>query len=286
MLCFDSVSVELYDPLSALHHRALHDITFSLDAGEGVAVLGPNGAGKSTLLLAAAGVLPLCGGEITIEGRRIRGTSRTRRQVRELLGVALQFPERGFFATTVAEEVAFTCRRLGFPAKQSQEAVVEALERVGLPSGFLERSPYGLSGGEKRLVALAAAIAHRPKYLLLDEPEVGLDRRGCQRVSHIVRQFTREGGAALVVTHDLESSFSWTDRLLIINGGRVSTDLAIDELTLSERWDAIEAWLWDRGALGRACSRARRQGIAMPSPYVEPERWLESVRGRLEHRRH
>ncbi len=281
MLRFEAVDVELYDALSALHHRALAEVTLSVDEGEGVALLGPNGAGKSTMLLAAAGVLPVRRGEIRIAGQRLTGTSRARRRVQRLMGVALQFPERGFFATTVAAEVAFTCRRVGLDEAQRQEAVAEAIERVGLPPNVQTRSPHELSGGEKRLVALAAAVAHRPKLLLLDEPEAGLDLRGGRRVSRLIRRFTREGGGALVVTHDLESALAWADRLVILDGGRVVSDVRVDELTSGDRWDVVGAWLWDRGALGRACAQAGGRGSEFPSPYVEPEACIQRVRSHV-----
>ena len=282
------MSVELDDRLAGVRTRALDGVSFSLHQGECVAVLGSNGAGKSTLLLAAAGALPAVGGRITLDGEPYDGSLRSQRRIRRLVGVALQFPERGFFGRSVREEVTFVAARAGGPDRRDgargrqdgrrlEEAAVEALARVGMPPSYLERSPYELSGGEKRLVALAAAVAHQPRYLLLDEPEVGLDHRALGRVQDLLRRFAREGGGALVVTHDVETALAWADRFLLLEQGRVAGELAAGDLARPEAWALLERWLWDRGRLGRAHAAARRAGADVPSPYVEPQRCLEWV---------
>src|SRR5690606_19123867 len=163
--------------------------------------------------------------------------------------------------------------------------VREALGRVGLSPAIADRSPYTLSGGEERLGALAAAIAHRPRDLLRDEPVAGLDRRGTQAAPAPLLAHREEGGAALVVTHDLEGALAWATRFLLLEDGRIAADLTAPQLGEAEVWEWLGPWLWDRGTLGRAHARLRAAGFDAPSPYVEPARCVEWLNSRLSSKR-
>lgn len=272
----------LADRLWGRSKEALADVSFSVAPGECVAVLGANGAGKSTLLLAAAGVLPLHRGEITLEGLVYGPGAAVQKRIRERIGIALQFPERGFFLPRVAEEVSYVAVGLGIAHPADRDALARAaLRRVGLPEVLADRSPYSLSGGEKRLVALAAAVAHRPRYLLLDEPDAGLDRRASEAVGALLRAHRQEGGAALVATHDLESALAWATRILLLEEGRIAADVPASRLREPDTWTRLGRWLWDRGELGRAHARLCQAGLAVPSPYVEPVQCVDWLKSRL-----
>lgn len=283
MLRFKSVSVYLDDAVHGRFVQALDGVTFSLSKGEAIALIGSNGAGKSTLLHAAAGLLSGIEGEIVVNGlpvvaaRRKRLAKKERHALRAVVGVALQWPERGFVATKVYDEIAFTCLRLGWARHEVDGAVHCALERVGLASAYLDRSLYTLSGGERRRVAIAAALAHRPLILLLDEPEAGLDLNAAQAVARCVRRFVDDGGAALVVTHDVEAALAWADKFLLLEGGRLTGEWQTKALFQGQGWDTFGPWLWDGGAFGRAHARIVGAGVDLPSPYVFPREYLDHL---------
>ena len=197
--------------------RALGGVDLEVDAGDLVVVLGPTGSGKSTLLRVAAGVAEPTEGRIEIAGTRVDGPAAPERDRR--IGLVFQNPETQLFAETVADDVAFGPRNLGVPNPES--AAADALALVGLdPAVFGRRSPFTLSGGEARRVALAGVLAMDPAYLLLDEPTAGLDTAGRRAVLDAVRA-ARDRAGVVVVTHDAEELLGEADRVVILADGEV-----------------------------------------------------------------
>ena len=206
--------------------RALGGIDLSVEVGELLVVLGPTGSGKSTLLRVAAGVLAPTEGRVEIGERRVERPAAPRRDAR--IGLVFQNPETQLFADTVAEDVAFGPRNLGLPDPEA--AAASALIRVGLdPSAFGPRSPFTLSGGEARRVALAGVLAMDPAYVLLDEPTAGLDAAGRRAVLNAVRTVRNDAGV-VVVTHDAEELLGEADRVVILAEGTVAYSGSADDL--------------------------------------------------------
>lgn len=199
-----------------LAQRALGGVSLNVEMGGLTLVVGSTGSGKSTLLRAAAGMIRPSAGTVEADGRTI---SRPR-DARGVVGLVFQRPESQFFAVTVAEDVAFGPRNLGASEDEALRAALAALADVGVdPDAFAQRSPFTLSGGEARRIALAGVLAMRPDYLLLDEPTAGLDGPGRAAVIAAVRR-ARERAGVVVVTHDADEFLTEADEIVVLDAGR------------------------------------------------------------------
>lgn len=198
---------------------ALADVSFRADVGESLGLVGPNGAGKTTLFLCLAGVLRVPPGRVRLAGLD-PGNPSERRQLPLRVGIVFQNSDDQLFSATVGDDVAFGPLNLGLPADEVRRRVTEALERVGL-SGFEQRVPMHLAGGEKRRAALAGVLAMRPDVLLLDEPSIFLDPRGRRELIALLH---RLGGTRIVAAHDLDLILDTCQRVLVIDGGRLIAD--------------------------------------------------------------
>ena len=194
---------------------ALDGVSLDLGCGELVLVLGATGSGKSTLFRVAAGLLDPESGRAAVDGEPL-----TRATARGAVGLVFQDAESQLFAETVADDVAFGPRNLGSSPERARELALEALARVGLaPDTYAARSPFTLSGGEARRVAIAGVLAMQPRYLLLDEPTSGLDARGRAAVRALVRAERERSGIA-IVSHSAEEFLGEADRVVLLQAGR------------------------------------------------------------------
>ncbi len=209
-----------YQPGTPLAREVLRGVDLELREGEIVCLLGPSGCGKSTLLLLAAGLLVPQGGSLLLDGKPCSGSSRSR--LREEVGLLFQSPEDQLFADTVERDVAFGLRRLSLSPAEVRKRVSGALLSVGLePSLYSSLSPFGLSRGEMRRVALAGVLVRDPRLLLLDEPFSGLDGEGRERLSAMLLELRRAGKGVLLVTHEWEEVDLLADRAAVLFGGRI-----------------------------------------------------------------
>lgn len=197
----------------------LQGISFAVTPGECVAVIGPNGAGKTSLFLCLAGVYRKRSGTLRVAGLD-PGDKAQRKQMPAHVGIVFQDSDDQLFSATVLDDVAFGPLNLGLPEEEVRQRVREALERVNL-SGFEERVPHHLSGGEKKRVALAGVLAMRPTVLLLDEPSQHLDPRGRRGLIRLIQGLA---GTKLIATHDLEMVLETCSRVLLLDGGRLIAD--------------------------------------------------------------
>ena len=216
---------------------ALRGVSFSLDAGECLAIIGPNGAGKSTLLLHLNGILPehaaeRSSGSVRVQGQEV--TPKNAAWVRRQVGVLFQDADDQLFCPTVGEDVAFGPEQLGCKRGEVAQRVARALQQVGL-AGFERRMPHQLSGGEKKRAALAGLLAYEPSILVLDEPSAGLDPRGRRELIELVKglPITR-----LIATHDLALVAELCPRALLLDQGQVVASGSSRELL---RNDALMA---------------------------------------------
>lgn len=198
---------------------ALHDVDLRLEPGRMMVIVGASGSGKSTLLGVLAGMLAPVSGRVLVDDRDLSADPSLARGV---IGLVFQNPESQLFAETVAADIAFGPRNLGMGAEETDALVRVSLAAVGLDeAAFAERSPFTLSGGEARRVAIAGVLAMRPRYLLLDEPTAGLDAEGRARVCAALAR-AREAAGIAVVTHDAEDFLPIADDVLVIAEGRVA----------------------------------------------------------------
>lgn len=205
-------------------HEALRGISLHITHGEKVALAGANGAGKSTLLLHTAGLLLPTEGEVVVGG--IRATPRTLAHVRQTVGLVFQHPDDQLFMPTVEEDVAFGPANMGLTSEEIGRRVTAALEAVGaLP--LRNHSPYRLSGGQKRSVAIATVLAMEPSILVLDEPTSDLDPRARRQTIELLRRFDH---TMLVATHDMEMIVELCPRTVILRDGEIAADGPTAEL--------------------------------------------------------
>ncbi|NLG86350.1 MAG: energy-coupling factor transporter ATPase [Firmicutes bacterium] len=212
-----------YQPGTPFATTVLKDISITIDDGEFVGLIGHTGSGKSTLIQHLNGLLTPTAGRVLVDGVDTKEKS-TKRLIRRKVGLVFQYPEHQLFEETVAKDVAFGPRNLGLSEDEIEERVEEALITVGLsPETYSQRSPFDLSGGEMRRVAIAGVLAMRPSYLVLDEPTAGLDPRGRDEILGQISDLQKKQNLTVVlVSHSMEDVARLVDRLIIMYQGQVA----------------------------------------------------------------
>lgn len=222
--CVDLTHVYLQGtPLEAV---ALRGVTLSIDAGTFVGLLGPTGSGKSTLIQHFNALLRPTSGTVCVAGIDLSQRRADVRTVRRKVGLVFQYPEHQLFEETVFDDVAYGPRNLGLATQEIQDRVHDALRLVGVdPDAFGRRSPFSLSGGEMRRVAIAGVLAMQPEVLVLDEPAAGLDPQGKQEILGQIRTLHRERGLTVIlITHSMDEAAQLVDRIVVMNRGQVAMD--------------------------------------------------------------
>ena len=210
---------------------ALKDVSFSVEQGELLAVIGHTGSGKSTLMQMLNGLLKPESGTVLFKGKDINADKQTTRQVRFSVGLCFQYPEYQLFEETCAKDIAFGPKNMGLDDEEIQRRVAEAAAIVGLPSELLEKSPFDLSGGQKRRCAIAGIIAMRPEVLIMDEPTAGLDPEGRDAVYDMIQSYRNATNAAvIIVTHSMEDAARIADRILVMNRGQLALNGTAEEI--------------------------------------------------------
>lgn len=205
----------IYNSNNPYETQALDDVSFTINQGETVGVIGPSGSGKSCLLRCLAGVLTPTSGAITFDPE---GSS-----ARPEIGLIIQEPEIQFFNETVYQEIAFALENRGLARDAIEEIVCSVLKRTGY-RGEYNRSPFHLSGGEQRRVAIACILSLNPQVLLLDEPTVGLDISGLEMIEEIIADFKSQNKTVIIVSHNMDFLYRNVDRYLVLNQGKISAD--------------------------------------------------------------
>lgn len=202
---------------------ALHECSVSIEQGEFLGIIGHTGSGKSTLVQLLNGLLKPTSGEILLNGCNIWEKPKEIRRVRFEVGLVFQYPEYQLFDETVYKDIAFGPINKGLSGDELDEVVHRAAQLVGIDEKLLQKSPFDLSGGEKRRAAIAGVIAMQPKVLILDEPTAGLDPRGRELVLEMISEYRRSTGCTvLLVSHSMEDVAKVADRVLVMNEGRAA----------------------------------------------------------------
>ena len=210
---------------------ALKDVTLSFDEGDIVAVIGHTGSGKSTLLQHLNGLIKPDSGDVLFENVSIYSTKETLRQCRFNVGLCFQYPEQQLFESTVYSDIAFGPTNMKLSQDEIDKRVRESLSFVGLTEDYLEKSPFDLSGGEKRRVAIAGVISMRPKVLILDEPTAGLDPRGKKNLLKLIKDYNEATGSTVIfVSHNMDDVAAIADKVIVMSEGRVAMEGTVDEV--------------------------------------------------------
>ncbi len=220
-----------YSPGTAMQVAALKNINLTISEGELVGIIGHTGSGKSTLISHFNGLLKPGEGTVLVEGEDISKDKEALRAERFKVGLCFQYPEAQLFEETVAKDIAFGPKNMKLPEDEIARRVAEAAKYVGLRSEMLEKSPFDLSGGEKRRAAIAGVMAMEPKVLVLDEPAAGLDPRGKKEILNLIKNYRRRTGSTVVlVSHSMEDIASIADRVIVMNHGEIAMNGTVDEV--------------------------------------------------------
>ena len=201
---------------------AVHDVSFTVEKGEFLGIIGHTGSGKSTLIQHLNGLLAPTSGEILLSGKNIWAEPKKIRSVRFRVGLVFQYPEYQLFEETVYKDIAFGPKNMGLSEEEIRARVLRAAGFVGIAESELEKSPFDLSGGQKRRVAIAGVIAMEPEVLILDEPTAGLDPAGRESILQNIRDYQKAQNATVImVSHSMEEIASNVSRLVVMNDGAV-----------------------------------------------------------------
>ncbi len=209
--------------LSFTYHdgtQALKNVNIQIKKGEKIAIMGPNGAGKSTLFSHFNGLSEPTSGHVEIDGEKIIFERDELLKVRQKVGIVFQDPNDQLFAPTVKEDVAFGPMNLGLEYEEVERRIAESLEMVGM-SGFEDKTPHHLSGGQQKRVAIAGIVAMRPDIMILDEPTAGLDPEGVDKVLDILNKLNSEGMSIVISSHDIEMVNEFADKIFVLYNGEI-----------------------------------------------------------------
>lgn len=260
-------------------NAALSGVTMTIHEGEFLGIIGHTGSGKSTLVQQFNGLLLPTSGSVVVDGFDTREKMQ-RKQARALVGLVFQYPEYQLFEETVAKDVAFGPKNLGLSEAEVRERVDEALELVGLPpKRFAEKSPFDLSGGEKRRAALAGILAMRPKYLALDEPMAGLDPRGRRAILEMLEELRRRTGCTVImVSHSMDDVARHADRVAVLEAGALKLLGTCAEVF--SRADELTAMSLSIPQAARLSRLLQARGLDAPKDAVRPEQITDYVLSR------
>lgn len=273
-----------YMPGSQLAYPALSDISLTIQDGEFLGIIGHTGSGKSTLIQHFNGLLLPTQGSVLVDGLDTR-EKKLRKKIRSLVGMVFQYPEYQLFEETVERDVGFGPKNMGLEEAETATRVAEALTLVGLdPTEFSVKSPFELSGGEKRRAALAGILAMRPKYLVLDEPMAGLDPRGRREILALIESLRRDFGTSIVmVSHSMDDVAMFADRIAVLDQGAL---FMVDspELVFSHSAELLEMGL-NLPQATQLVRALRARGIEITRDFFRMDELAQDLIGRWNHER-
>lgn len=254
-----------YSKGTPFERLALQDVSLEIAKGEIVAIIGHTGSGKSTLVQHLNGLLKPDKGTAAIDDIDISSKGVQAKNARQQVGMVFQYPEHQIFAETVFEDIAFGPRNKGFNEEEVAKAVREAMAFVGLDyDTFAQRSPFQMSGGQMRRVAIAGVVAMNPDYLVLDEPSAGLDPRSRNAVFREIMDLHKSRGIAIVlVTHSMEEAVKYANRLLVVNAGKVLFDGEPAAIFKEHGAELVQVGV-DVPQVYKLADLLRQKGLAMP----------------------
>ncbi len=256
-----------YSAGTPFEHKALDNMTFSVERGEFIGVIGHTGSGKSTLMQHLNGLLKPTSGKVLLDGTDIWSDKKLTRQARFRVGLVFQYPEYQLFEETVYKDIAFGPKNMGLGKEEIDRRVREAAGFVGLREDQLEMSPFDLSGGQKRRVAIAGVIAMEPEVLILDEPTAGLDPSGREEILANIESYRQAKNATIMmVSHSMNDVARLTDRLLVLCDSHVAMDGTPAEV-FTRAWELEEMGL-DIPEVTRVFMRLQTLGLPVEPVYT------------------
>ncbi len=267
----------IYSQGTPFEHKALDGVTFSVERGEFIGIIGHTGSGKSTLMQHLNGLLKPTSGTVALDGVDIWTDKKITRQARFRVGLVFQYPEYQLFEETAYKDIAFGPKNMGLPPQEVDRRVREAAGFVGLTDQQLGASPFDLSGGQKRRVAIAGVIAMEPEVLILDEPTAGLDPVGRAEILGNIQDYRKAKNATIMmVSHSMNDVARLTDRLLVMNGSKLAMDGSPRQV-FQHAQELLDMGL-DVPEVTRVFLRLREMGLDV-EPVYSIEQAVEALKG-------
>lgn len=270
-----------YSKGTPFEKKALSDVSFSVEKGEFIGIIGHTGSGKSTLMQMLDGLLKPDVGQVILEGKDINSDKKITREARFKVGLCFQYPEYQLFEETVEKDIAFGPKNMGLSDDQIKERVAKAASFVKLDKELLSRSPFDLSGGQKRRAAIAGVMAMLPEILILDEPAAGLDPVGRREIMSMIGEYRRSVGATvMMVTHSMETAASVSDRIFVLqHGSLVYSGTPREVFSHSDK--LMEMGL-DVPVAAKIASSLRQSGIDLPQDIYTEEDCADALAAYVE----
>ena len=257
--------------------KAVDDVTFSAQRGEFIGLIGHTGSGKSTLIQHFNGLLKPSAGHVYINGEDIFQSKEMTRAARFAVGLVFQYPEYQLFEETVYADVAFGPKNMGLSKEEIDRRVRENCRIVGLPDSVLDKSPFELSGGQKRRVALAGIFAMEPEVMVLDEPMAGLDPAGCADVFRFIKEYHKTHGTTILfVTHSMEYAAQMAERIVVMDRGHILMDGTPTQVFA--RADELIAAGLDVPQVTRVFLELKKRGIAVDPAVFTVEQAVQCLK--------
>ena len=266
----------IYSAGTPFQKTAIENISLTIPSGQFVGLLGHTGSGKSTFIQHLNALLAPSSGTVYVDGEDINRDKKSRRAVKNKVGLVFQYPEYQLFEETVFADIAFGPKNMGLGKDEIEQRVREAAGFVGVAEELFQRSPLELSGGQKRRIAIAGVIAMRPKVLILDEPTAGLDPGGCRDILQNILDYRAEtGSTVLIVTHSMDDAARIADRLIVFNHGHIAFDGTPEEV-FSHTKELMDIGL-DVPQSARIAEALRERGVALPDSIYTPDQLFAAV---------
>ena len=265
-----------YQPGSPFQATAIKDVSLTVQEGEFLALIGHTGCGKSTLVQHINGLLKPTQGQVLLDGQDIHQKGFDLKKMRQTVGLVFQYAEHQLFEETVAKDVAFGPKNLGLSNEEIQVRVREALTRVGLdPAAVSEKSPFELSGGQMRRVAMAGVLAMRPAILILDEPAAGLDPRSREEMLQLIHGLYRQGSTVVMVSHSMDDVARFASRAVVMEKGEIVMDGAPSDIFRHAQ--RLEKMGLDVPSVSKLGLRLREMGLPFPEGVFQEDQAADAL---------
>ena len=265
-----------YQEGSPFQSTAIRDVNFTVSSGEFLALIGHTGSGKSTLAQHINGLLKPTAGQVLIDGEDIHASGYSKKTLRQKVGLVFQYPEHQLFEETVEKDIGFGPKNLGLSEEEIRERVQEALEKVGFSyDEFKDKSPFELSGGQMRRIAMAGVLAMRPEVLVLDEPAAGLDPMSREDMLQLIKGLHESGTTIVMISHSMDDVARFATRVLVMKKGTVAMDGTPADIFLHA--DQLEEMGLDVPVICRMNNQLRRLGLPLPEGIYEEDALLAAL---------
>ena len=265
-----------YQPGSPFQATAIQDVNMTIHEGEFLALIGHTGSGKSTLAQHINGLLKPTSGRVLLDGQDIHQKGFDKREVRKAVGLVFQYPEHQLFEETVFKDVGFGPKNLGLSEAEIKERVVEALQKVGLgDKEVMEKSPFELSGGQMRRVAMAGVLAMRPRILVLDEPAAGLDPQSREDMLQLISGLHKQGTTVVMISHSMDDVARFATRAVVMEHGTIAMEGTPEEIF--RHAERLEGMGLDVPSVCKLGMKLRAMGLSCPEDVFREEQALPAL---------